>query len=86
MGGLPDKQVLQERAAAISKAKALLGKDVDPLETFLMISVRQQSRWTIWSAALNFWLGQMWQSLPQAGRTPVAVESSTCALWSTASP
>ena len=34
MGGLPDEQVLQERAAAISKAKALLGKDVDPLETF----------------------------------------------------
>ena len=36
MGGLPDEQVLQERAASISKAKALLGKDVDPLETFFV--------------------------------------------------
>ena len=34
MGGLSDEQVLQERTAAISKAKALLGEDVDPLETF----------------------------------------------------
>lgn len=34
MGGLSDEQVLQERAAAISKAKALLGEDVAPLETF----------------------------------------------------
>ena len=34
MGGLSDEQVLQERTAAISKAKALLGEDVAPLETF----------------------------------------------------
>ena len=34
MGGLSDEQVLQERAAAISKAKALLGEDVALLETF----------------------------------------------------
>ena len=31
MGGLSDEQVLQERTAAISKAKALLGEDVAPL-------------------------------------------------------
>ena len=34
MNGLSDEQVLQERGAAISKAKALLGEDVAPLETF----------------------------------------------------
>lgn len=34
MGGLSDEQVLQERTAAVSKAKALLGEDVAPLETF----------------------------------------------------
>ena len=34
MGGLSDEQVLQERTSAISKAKALLGEDVAPLETF----------------------------------------------------
>lgn len=34
MGGLSDEQVLQERTAAISKAKDLLGEDVAPLETF----------------------------------------------------
>ena len=34
MNGLSDEQVLQERAATISKVKALLGEDVDPLETF----------------------------------------------------
>ena len=34
MNGLSDEQVLQERDAAISKAKALLGEDVTPLETF----------------------------------------------------
>ena len=33
MNGLSDEQVLQERDAAISKAKALLGEDVAPLET-----------------------------------------------------
>lgn len=34
MGGLSDERVLQERTAAISKAKALLGEDVAPQETF----------------------------------------------------
>ena len=34
MGGLSDEQVPQERTVAISKAKALLGEDVAPLETF----------------------------------------------------
>ena len=34
MGGLSDEQVLKERAAAISKAKTILGEDVIPLETF----------------------------------------------------
>ena len=34
MNGLSDEQVLQERDATISKAKALLGEDVTPLETF----------------------------------------------------
>ena len=34
MGGLSDEQVLQERTAAISTSKALLGEDAAPLETF----------------------------------------------------
>ena len=34
MNGLSDEQVLQERAAVISKAKAVFGDDAVPLETF----------------------------------------------------
>ena len=34
MGGLSDEQIKQVRMDAINKAKALLGEDVEPLETF----------------------------------------------------
>ena len=34
MGGLLDEQIKQVRMDAINKAKALLGEDVEPLETF----------------------------------------------------
>lgn len=86
MGGLSDEQVLQERTAAISKAKALLGEDVAPLETFFDDFCRQQSHWTIWPGASSSLQRPMWQSLLRAGRMPAAAVSNTSAQRITASP
>ena len=84
MNGLSDEQVLQERDATISKAKALLGEDVTPLETFFDDFGPAAKPLDYLARSIEFLPGQMWQSLPRAGRTHVAAASNTSAPRTTA--
>ena len=76
MNGLSDEQVLQERAAVISKAKAVFGDDAVPLETFFEDFGPMRSRWIIWHAASSFWLRLTWRFSPRAGSTHAAAALS----------
>ncbi len=86
MGGLSDEQVLQERAAAISKAKALLGEDVAPLETFFDDFGPAAKPLDYLARSIEFLTKPMWQSLLRAGRMRAAAALSTSAPRTTASP
>lgn len=86
MGGLSDEQVLQERAAAISKAKALLGEDVDPLETFFDDFGPAAKPLDYLARSIEFLAKADVAVFARAGRMPAAAALSTSAPRTTAFP
>ena len=85
MGGLSDEQVLQERTAAISKAKALLGEDVAPLETFFDDFGPAAKPLDYLARSIEFLAKADVAISHRAGRMPAAAVSNTSAQRITAS-